>query len=45
MKQEELMKERILQGVTRIYQRTDVATLLAQQIVGFMGKIEGLLEQ
>lgn len=40
MKQEEQMKAKILQGVTRIYEQHEVNPLLAQQIVTFLPRYE-----
>lgn len=40
MKQEELMKERLLAGVSRIYEHDEVNPLLAQQIVSFLPRYE-----
>ena len=45
MKQEEIMKQKLLQGAKRLYNKyTDVSQLLAQQIVSFLGKFEGVLK-
>ena len=45
MKQEELMKQALMQGAKKIYSKSsDVSPLLAQQIVSFMGKFEGILK-
>ena len=45
MKQEELMKQALMQGAKKIYSRqSDVSPLLSQQIVSFMGKFEGILK-
>lgn len=42
MKQEELMKEKLLAGVVRIYEQHEVNPLLAQQIVTFLPRYEQL---
>jgi hypothetical protein len=42
MKQEELMKAKLLSGVERIYEQHEVNPLLAQQIVTFLPRYEQL---
>jgi hypothetical protein len=42
MKQEELMKAKLLTGVERIYEQHEVNPLLAQQIVTFLPRYEQL---
>lgn len=45
MKQEELMKQAVLQGAKKLYnKKTDLSPLLTQQIVSFLGKFVSILQ-
>lgn len=44
MKQEELLKEKLLSGAKMIYSCQDIDTLLASQIINFLTKFENELK-